>query len=352
MHTSASLAGSGNIDVVAMLSTILAGFSIVAALVLAIAYLFFLKDMQKSAIGKSACVALLAALAALQWMHLQNFVSGEPLLGTRPYVVLLMLAPTSFYFFSREVLLPGRSLSLWHVLNLVPVLLAISLAPAVAAPLAFLVGAGYTIWFLRIVFGMRRHVSRFRFELFFFGLFALLAVVTLVLVVIAPGGRADIFYLAYATSIGLGFALVVAALIAFPDLLQDITEVARLSYSTSTLGNVDVDATVERLEKLMTVDKLYAQENLNLAMTAAAVDLSQHQLSELINTRFGMGFSRYIREHRVEEAKRQLTADPRASVLSIGLAVGFRSQSNFYTAFREVTGIAPGAYRELQDTSE
>lgn len=40
-----------------------------------------------------------------------------------------------------------------------------------------------------------------------------------------------------------------------------------------------------------------------------------------------------------------LLAEPEASVLSVGLAVGFASQSNFYAAFREVTGEVPGRYR-------
>ncbi len=68
--------------------------------------------------------------------------------------------------------------------------------------------------------------------------------------------------------------------------------------------------------------------------------------SELINTRFGHGFSRYVREQRVAEARRLLAEDDRSSVLSIGMSVGFRSQSNFYAAFREITGETPGGYRK------
>jgi AraC-like DNA-binding protein len=35
-------------------------------------------------------------------------------------------------------------------------------------------------------------------------------------------------------------------------------------------------------------------------------------------------------------------------VLSIGLCVGFTSQSNFYEAFREIEGSTPGQYRKRQ----
>ncbi|MEM7366395.1 MAG: helix-turn-helix domain-containing protein, partial [Pseudomonadota bacterium] len=37
---------------------------------------------------------------------------------------------------------------------------------------------------------------------------------------------------------------------------------------------------------------------------------------------------------------------PSQSVLSVSLEVGFRSQSTFYAAFREVTGLSPGDYRK------
>jgi len=96
----------------------------------------------------------------------------------------------------------------------------------------------------------------------------------------------------------------------------------------------------------MEVDKLYLNEDLSLGHLAGQMEISTHQLSEFINTRFKKSFSKLIREYRVEEAKHMLTNEPTASVLSIGLSVGFTSQSNFYTAFREVTNMAPGNYRK------
>jgi len=84
---------------------------------------------------------------------------------------------------------------------------------------------------------------------------------------------------------------------------------------------------------------------LSLATLADAVGVSGHQLSELINTRLGMGFSRYVRECRVKAAKSLLRSAPGRSILSVGMEVGFRSQSAFYAAFKEVTGVSPGDFR-------
>ena len=93
-------------------------------------------------------------------------------------------------------------------------------------------------------------------------------------------------------------------------------------------------------------DKIYQDDGLTLSSLASAMKLSNQQMSELINTRMGMGFSRYVRETRVEAAKQLLAAAPDHSILSVSLEVGFRSQSNFYAAFKEITGISPGDYRK------
>jgi len=96
---------------------------------------------------------------------------------------------------------------------------------------------------------------------------------------------------------------------------------------------------------LMTESKIYQNDNLSLSLLAESMSLNSHQLSELINTGYGVSFSRYIREKRVELAKNLLINEPKSSVLAISLETGFKSQSNFYAAFKEITGKSPGAYR-------
>jgi AraC-like DNA-binding protein len=97
-------------------------------------------------------------------------------------------------------------------------------------------------------------------------------------------------------------------------------------------------------------ERLYADPDLSLAALAGRLDLSAHQLSELLNARLGKGFSRYLREWRVAAACEMLLAEPSASVLSVGINVGFTAQSNFYEAFREIEGMTPGRYRKLHAT--
>lgn len=325
------------------------GFSILSAPILLIAYLLFLRDMGKSRLGFIACIALLLAMTGLQIYHWLFLQGGLEPFDHRTYVLLQLVTPPAFFFFSREVLVSGSTRSLLHLVHLVPLVAGPFLPLKWIPAISFVLGAGYSVWFAMFVFGLRRHVHRYLFELFFFCYFAVLAIVMLVLATSASSLGNEIFYLTYALFTGASFVLVTAAMIWFPEILEDMSDAAHLAYASSTLTSVDVDARLAELKRLMTDDKSYENENLSLSMLADASGLSPHQLSELINTNFGYGFSRYVREYRVEAARKLLRADPSASVLSVSLATGFRSQSNFYSAFHEITGMSPGAWRKHRD---
>lgn len=308
--------------------------------------------MRKSGVARIACLALLTALGGLQIGHYLYLQQDMPLMEMRIYVIALLISPPAFYFFSREVLLETGTLKPLDIAHFVPLVMSFFTPTHLVAPLAFLVGAGYAIWFARLVWGMRAQRARFRAEMFFFAVFSAQALVVLVLGTVVPWIDPGIFYMVYANCIGVAMVLVVAALLFFPDLLADITNAAQAAYANSTLGGVDVDDRVALLERLMLHSKIFADEDLNLAAVAAELELTPHQTSELINTRFGVGFSRYVREHRVREAKRLLREDTGSSVLVIGLNTGFRSQSNFYAAFREICAESPGNYRKRMVASE
>lgn len=327
-------------------SAILAGFSIVSAAILLFAYVFFLPEMRKTVAAKIASAVMLVGLALLQFAHYGYFSLGFVPLESRSYCVLLALLPAAFFFFSREILFPGVKYR-WHdVLHLIPLIFSF-LAPVELVPgVAFFIGTLYTLWFAKTIFRFRDQRGRFKFEMFFFGMFALMAVIALILGLLLPVIDAGIYYIAYANSISLAMLLVVAALLIFPELLSDILLIAELAYAKSKLGSVDVEQKVAELENLMIRDKQFENESLSLAMMADALELSSHQLSELINTQYGYGFPRFVREHRLRAAKSLLITESDASVLAISMMTGFKSQSSFYTAFKEATGESPAQYRK------
>ncbi len=341
------------ISTIGLFTDLVIGFSVFAAITLWVAYMFFMPDLGKTRLGRIACSVLLAALCGLQLFHYQVWASAPELLGSTEYVLLLLLVPPSFYLFSRSVLLPDAAVRAWHALHYLPALFSFVLPNPVALIIAFALGAGYSLWFVQFVYGMRRSVKRYPFEMFFFAFFAVEALLVFLLAISLPYLDDMVFHLVYANFTGVALLLVVATMIIFPEVANDLSTAARLAYSKSTLDNVDVRQTLQRLSELMDDQKMHRDENLSLTMLADALGIGGHQLSELINSHFGRNFSAFVREKRVDDARHMLSEDQKSSILSIGMATGFRSQSNFYAAFREQTGESPGAYRKrLMKTPE
>lgn len=331
------------------LAILLIGFSIFSALTLALTH-FRTETYREQRAARRAGLALLAALVALQLAHLALLQSGLPWTATAPYRATLFVVAPAFFLFSRPILRPQAATPrpAMVALHLAPALVGWSLPAAVALPLAFLIGAGYLAWLARQLVGLRRERANFRVEIALLGLVFAVAVAVAALGVWSEPAAGERFVAVYASAIGVAFFLVQLALGLRPQLSTEVRETAQAAYASTTLAKVDCEAALARMEALMRSERLYADPQLTLGGLAGRLGLSAHQLSELVNTRLGKGFSRCLREHRVEAAKAMLLAEPRASVLSVGLSVGFTSQSNFYEAFREIEGSTPGQYRKLR----
>ena len=327
------------------LSAVLAGFSVVGAIILLFAYLFFLPEMRKSVASKLSCVAMLLGLAGLQLYHFSYFLQPSEVLALRSYCVLLMLLPASFFFFAREVLFAETRYRTLDLLHALPLIISFALPVEVIPGLAFLLGTAYTVLFARVIYKLRDQRGRFKFEMFFFGLFALMAIAALILGLALPIMDPQIYFITYSNSISLAMVLIVTALLIFPELLSDILLIAELAYAKSKLVGINTEEKIAELERMMVQEKHYENEQINLASVAELLGISSHQLSELINTEYGFSFPRFVREHRVRAAKSLLLVEPNTSVLAISMMIGFKSQSNFYTAFKESTGKSPGNYR-------
>jgi len=325
------------------------GFSIIVAPLLLICYLFFLKSSNKSLPAMIFSFTFLASLTLLQFEHLSFITESTEPLNSVYYRALLFIVPSMFYFFSRHILFAEYRLTLLSAVHLLPFFSVFYLDKAIAIPVAFTIGTGYCLWLTQLIYKLRTFRKRFEIEFFFIAFFSLFAIAVLIFGFSVSYIDSAYFYYFYANGIGLAFVLVTAALIIYPDLLNELTEAVKLGYSQSTLGNINIQSIVEKLEQLMLTSKIYQNENLNLALLAESMQLTNHQLSELINSHFGVSFSKYIRQQRVDAAKRLLSNEPNSSILAISMETGFKSQSNFYAAFKEITGQSPGSYRRHKD---
>jgi AraC-like DNA-binding protein len=121
-------------------------------------------------------------------------------------------------------------------------------------------------------------------------------------------------------------------------------------YARSGLGEEQLNSYKEALLKLMEEDKEYLNSELTLPNLADLMDCSVNHLSQVINAGFGTSFYDFLNSYRIGDAKDILTADGDASlaILDIPFAVGFNTNSAFYSAFKKATGQTPAQYRRDQ----
>ncbi|TGL62781.1 7TM diverse intracellular signaling domain-containing protein [Leptospira sarikeiensis] len=116
-------------------------------------------------------------------------------------------------------------------------------------------------------------------------------------------------------------------------------------YVRSKISGLDVDESLSALENLMNTEKLFVEEEVSIQIVSAKIGLSTHQLSELLNSRLGMGFAAYLNSKRIEEAKTLLKNDQEDNILNIAFAVGFGSKTSFNVEFKKATGLTPKQYK-------
>ena len=86
------------------------------------------------------------------------------------------------------------------------------------------------------------------------------------------------------------------------------------------------------------------RENITASEMAERCHLSTSRFIHLFNEKMNTGFSNYLRDLRIEEAK-ILLSNTEMNIGEIAVRSGFQSQSYFGLIFRRVTGMTPSAYR-------
>lgn len=105
---------------------------------------------------------------------------------------------------------------------------------------------------------------------------------------------------------------------------------------------------LEKLRVLLEENKIYTNTELKLSTLADELGLPQHQVSKLINDKFGKSFTELINEYRVKEvlSKINLPEYQSHTVLGIALDAGFNSKSSFNNAFKRITGKTPSEFKK------
>ena len=103
-----------------------------------------------------------------------------------------------------------------------------------------------------------------------------------------------------------------------------------------------------KLDRLMSVDRLYRQEGMTIGALALQLGLTERRLRDAINRGLGYrNFSDYLNRHRLLDAKQSLSDPTQVDVpiLTIALDSGFQSLGPFNRAFKADTGMTPSEFR-------
>jgi AraC-like DNA-binding protein len=151
------------------------------------------------------------------------------------------------------------------------------------------------------------------------------------------------------TLISLSINFVFANLLILKSLRLPETEVVTEThkYEKSPLTVQNKHEILQRLEKLMTHEKLFLHPSLTLGEIAQKLNVVPRYLSQVINELKGQNFYDFVNTYRIEEAKRILS-DPshnEEKILAVLFDCGFNSKSVFNTVFKKYTGITPSEYR-------
>lgn len=98
------------------------------------------------------------------------------------------------------------------------------------------------------------------------------------------------------------------------------------------------------LKQLMLEQRPYLDNELSLSDLAENMDMSSHQLSQLLNLHVKQNFYDFVNSHRTEYAK-QLLRENKLAITQIAYYCGFSSKASFYNAFKRYTKQSPKMWR-------
>lgn len=122
-------------------------------------------------------------------------------------------------------------------------------------------------------------------------------------------------------------------------------------YANKKITDERADRLITKLQQLILTEEPYKNADLKLNDLAKKINVSAHELSQLLNDNLGKSFATYINQYRIDEACKIIATNTAIKLEEIGYEVGFNSKSTFYTAFKKHKGCTPTIYKEQLESS-
>lgn len=116
----------------------------------------------------------------------------------------------------------------------------------------------------------------------------------------------------------------------------------------SKLTQREIQEHIERVTQLMTVEKIYLNENLSLREFSLYLKTDPNLISFILNNHLNSNFYDFVNSYRIDEVKNRLN-DPthrHLTLLGIALESGFNSKTTFNRVFKQVTGSTPTEFQK------
>lgn len=129
---------------------------------------------------------------------------------------------------------------------------------------------------------------------------------------------------------------------------QPEPETPKERYAASKLTQQEATNRVEKLKAYMEDEQPYLDSQLSLETLAAALGMTRHDLSQVINDQFETNFFGFVNNYRVAAFK-QCLQDKKYThytLLGIAMETGFNSKSSFNSIFKKAEGMTPSEYKK------
>jgi AraC-like DNA-binding protein len=119
-------------------------------------------------------------------------------------------------------------------------------------------------------------------------------------------------------------------------------------YIKSSLNEKMKNDYKEKIEQLMTGEKLFLDNLFSLKRLSRKTGIPPNQLSQVLNETFHQSFFEFTRNYRIREAQNLLSsaANSEINIEEIAHMVGYNSKSAFNRAFLSITGQTPLSFKK------
>lgn len=123
-------------------------------------------------------------------------------------------------------------------------------------------------------------------------------------------------------------------------------------YSNSKLNDQSLQSLIDILDSYMRTKQPYLSKGIKLEDISKAIEYSDNEISQAINSYYEMSFPDYLNNFRIEEAKRLLKDDKDNELKNLAVAFdsGFNNKVSFYNYFSKFVGMTPKEFRESLNT--